>query len=121
MKISENVELLKSIFTSSKVIPELPRLRLFFIVKNYGMSHLYVGNRMNHFIDSPSYAEEEMEERSGRTLLFHDSGDMFYYDVLDENTRCIRQKEGVTIASHVVKDVESLNDCLKVKRIGGRK
>jgi len=121
MKISENVELLKMLFMNPQVVPGVSRLQLFSIIKHYGMNHLYVGYRINHFIDSPRF-EEERKERSGHTLLFHDSGDMFYYDILDENTICIRQKEGITIASHVVKDVEGLEDCLpKVKKVGGIK
>lgn len=120
MTISENVGLLKTIFTSSKVVPGISKLRLFSITKRYGMNHLYVGNRINYFLDSEILIDEA-KERSGRTLFYHGKDDTFYYDVLDENTRCIRQKEGVTVANHVCTDIENLKDCLKpkVKKIGG--
>ncbi len=124
MTISENVGLLKAIFTSPRVVPGLSRLKLFSITKHYGMSHLYVGNRVNHYIDFPSMCDgEENKERSGRTLFFHDRDDRYYYDILDENTRCIVQKEGITIANHVCTEIEGLSDCLKpkTKKIGGRK
>lgn len=123
MTISENVGLLKTIFKGQKVVPGLSRLKLFSIARHYGLSHLYIGNRVNHIVDYPLHDEEEYREPSGRTLFFHDRGDSYYYDVLDENTRCVRQTEGFTIASHVCTEVEELKECLKpkVKKIGGIK
>ncbi len=122
MTISENVGLLKTIVRSPKVVPGLSRLQLFSIIRHYGIGRLYVGNRINYFLE-PELFVEEVSERSGRTLFFHDRDDTYYYDVLDENTRCIRQKEGITIANHVCTDIENLSTCLKpkVKRIGGIK
>ncbi len=124
MTISENVGLLKAIFTSPRVVPGLSRLKLFSITKHYGMGCLYVGNRVNYYIDFPTMCDKpEYEEHSGRTLFFHDRDDRYYYDVLDENTRCIVQKEGFTVANHVCTEIEQLKDCLKpkVKKIGGIK
>ena len=123
MTIIENVELLRSIFASPLVVPKLSRLKLFSITKHYGMNHLYIGNRINHAVDFPIMDEEESKEPSGRTLFFHDIGDSHYYDVLNDNTRCVRQKNGFTVANHVCTDIENLRDCLKpkVKKIGGRK
>lgn len=124
MTISENVGLLKTIFRGPKVIPGLSRLKLFSIARHYGISHLYIGNRVNHIVDyPPMYDEEEHKEPSGRTLFFHDRGDCYYYDVLDDNTRCVRQVEGFTVANHVCFEVEELKEFLKpkVKKIGGIK
>lgn len=124
MTIIENIGLLKTIFTSPKVVPGLSRLQLFTITKHYGLGHLYVGNRINHEIEFRSMTEEEaLPERSGRTLFFHDKGDSYYYDVLDENTRCMVQREGLTVANHVCTEVKDLKDCLKIKqkKIGGIK
>lgn len=123
MTIKENMELLKTIFMSPRVVPGVSRLKLFSIVKHYGLMHLYVGDRVNHAIEGPEIDEETHQERSGRTILFHDSGDMHYYDILDENTRCLRQWEGFVVANHVCKNVENLSEYIqpKVKRIGGIK
>lgn len=104
------------------------RFKLMRIVRDNNVDDLYAGVRIDNLSDYDFESGEIIRcdwgdslifasERGEDTVFRHCQDDEYYYDIFDENTRCILIDDNVTQTEHGCCNLRGMNDASVIERV----